>query len=433
MESQFLRAEIKTKAARPSDIVPLKHVQARVDTHLKKTGAAPATAVVPKYSSVLNRNNATAAGAVGAAAASTSIRARQPPNGLNSSSSISARTPLSSTRHVTVSGACSAKAGASSTSSLLLHRKSDLPAKPATARLCLAAKPPVSAQTTLKTTPASAPATQQTQQKMSQQSVVNQPAKRFASRSKTMIELPNNKSRSSVNSVINANQRLRRISREDIASSSSTLKASNEMIGSRSSLVGGSRTHLQRIDNGGGGKSRAGVAATVVATPVTATAAAAAVVPGDEGWLMVKAKRRSSLHWANRFNQPTGYASLPSLALQASGNGAGAAGEPDAKFAKKENNGNGNNNNGRKQVKSVATSATAATGAKLKGSSAGVTVTPNSNVSGGNNRKVKVQQNALVKDAVVPAKCNAAASLGKPPTATKTIVAKVRNDFWDNM
>ncbi|XP_031637009.1 S phase cyclin A-associated protein in the endoplasmic reticulum-like, partial [Contarinia nasturtii] len=35
----------------------------------------------------------------------------------------------------------------------------------------------------------------------------------------------------------------------------------------------------------------------------------------DEGWLTVKARRRSSLHWSNRFNQPSGYASLPTLTL----------------------------------------------------------------------------------------------------------------------
>lgn len=35
----------------------------------------------------------------------------------------------------------------------------------------------------------------------------------------------------------------------------------------------------------------------------------------DDGWLTVKTRRRTSLNWANRFNQPSGYASLPTLAL----------------------------------------------------------------------------------------------------------------------
>lgn len=416
MESQFLRSEQKSKAARPSDVVPLKNVQAKVDTHLKKTAScAPATVMLPKYSSVLNRN--TNSSAVGPIARNTS------------------RTTLSS-RNVIVGGTTPGKTAVSSTSTLLANRKSDLIAKPTTARVGLVAKPPANAQFPLKTT--SAPTTTSQAQQAISQSVDHQPPKRFASRSKTMIELPNNKSRASVHAITMNNQRLRRISREDIASSSSTLKASNEMIGSRSSLVGGSRTHLQRID---GGKTRGVTAVTVAADSAATTtasasiAAAAASTVGDDGWLMVKAKRRSSLHWANRFHQPTGYASLPSLALQPSGNGGGGdcsdAKSSRQSFAKKEYS-----NNNRKQVKSVATSATTAThiGSKSKGS-AGITVAPNNNLTGSNIRKVKVQQSAAMKDVSVPTKCNANATMqpssagGKSPTAFKTIVAKVRNNL----
>lgn len=57
----------------------------------------------------------------------------------------------------------------------------------------------------------------------------------------------------------------------------------------------GSRTHLQKTET----------------TPPKAK-------DDSDGWLTVKAKRRSSLHWANRFNQPTGYASLPTLTLPSS-------------------------------------------------------------------------------------------------------------------
>jgi hypothetical protein len=44
-------------------------------------------------------------------------------------------------------------------------------------------------------------------------------------------------------------------------------------------------------------------------------------LPSEDGWLTVKNKRRSSssLHWATRFNQPSGYASLPTLSLDEDG------------------------------------------------------------------------------------------------------------------
>ncbi|XP_062142937.1 S phase cyclin A-associated protein in the endoplasmic reticulum isoform X2 [Drosophila sulfurigaster albostrigata] len=80
-------------------------------------------------------------------------------------------------------------------------------------------------------------------------------------------------------------------SREDIASSTSTLKASNEQLSSSRSTIKLDDRHsepkqlqLQLHD-------------------------------ANDGWLTVKNRRRSSMHWANRFNQPTGYASLPTLAL----------------------------------------------------------------------------------------------------------------------
>lgn len=116
------------------------------------------------------------------------------------------------------------------------------------------------------------------------------PLSRFGARSKTMIELPNNKNRHSA-----PQPRFKGLSREDIASSSSTLKASNELVSASKSSLAGSRTHLQKTES----------------SPPKAK-------DDSDGWLTVKVKRRSSLHWANRFNQPTGYASLPTLALPSS-------------------------------------------------------------------------------------------------------------------
>lgn len=99
---------------------------------------------------------------------------------------------------------------------------------------------------------------------------------RISFRSKTMIDMGRQPAPSRPGST--------KQSKEDIASSSSTLKASNDNISERS---------------------------------VTERRSEPKQLPSDtnDGWLTVKNRRRPSLHWANRFNQPTGYASLPTLAL----------------------------------------------------------------------------------------------------------------------
>lgn len=84
---------------------------------------------------------------------------------------------------------------------------------------------------------------------------------RLSARSKTMLEIKENRN------SLNKNTK----SRESVISSSSTLKASSDKI-SKSPQ-------------------------------------------NNDGWLTVRNRRRASLHWTNRFNQPSGYASLPSLAL----------------------------------------------------------------------------------------------------------------------
>lgn len=105
-------------------------------------------------------------------------------------------------------------------------------------------------------------------------------ASRLAARSKTMIEL--DKKPSIIPSIKKSS------SRDSMGSSTSTLRASNEQIsGSQNKLnmrKSEPRTMPPRFED-------------------------------DDGWLTVKARRRSSLHWANRFNQPSGYTSLPTLAL----------------------------------------------------------------------------------------------------------------------
>ncbi|XP_037958436.1 calponin homology domain-containing protein DDB_G0272472 [Teleopsis dalmanni] len=109
-------------------------------------------------------------------------------------------------------------------------------------------------------------------------------------RSRTMLDI--NTDKTNPKALRNSTSSVQRSSHEDIESSTSTLKASNELISSsRGSLVQGSKINDRRSE------------------PKQLPSEA------NGGWLTVKNRRRSSMHWSNRFNQPTGYASLPTLAL----------------------------------------------------------------------------------------------------------------------
>ncbi|XP_065088939.1 uncharacterized protein ssp3 [Ochlerotatus camptorhynchus] len=123
---------------------------------------------------------------------------------------------------------------------------------------------------------------------------------RLSTRSKTMIEINNRKSESKAVPLSSKLSFSRKTSREDVDSSSSTLKASTDRLGSRNSIADSSKG---RVQNG----------------PVTSRRSEPKSLPSDvannDGWYTVKTKRRSSLHWATRFNQPSGYASLPTLSL----------------------------------------------------------------------------------------------------------------------
>ncbi|XP_017060959.1 S phase cyclin A-associated protein in the endoplasmic reticulum [Drosophila ficusphila] len=133
----------------------------------------------------------------------------------------------------------------------------------------------------------------------------NNVASRLSARSRTMLEMNGSNSNPSTNartlprktapsSILSTARRTivssRLSSREDIASSTSTLKASNEQLSSSRNTLKSEERHS---------------VAKQIQLPTDA----------NDGWLTVKNRRRSSMHWANRFNQPTGYASLPTLAL----------------------------------------------------------------------------------------------------------------------
>ncbi|XP_052564886.1 S phase cyclin A-associated protein in the endoplasmic reticulum isoform X2 [Culex pipiens pallens] len=127
---------------------------------------------------------------------------------------------------------------------------------------------------------------------------------RLSARSKTMIEINNRRTdglkQPAPPPTTSKLSFSRKTSRDDIDSSSSTLKASTDRLGSRSSINEGS-TKGGRVQN------------------VTSRRSEPKSMPsdanGNDGWYTVKTKRRSSLHWATRFNQPSGYASLPTLSL----------------------------------------------------------------------------------------------------------------------
>ncbi|XP_037882095.1 S phase cyclin A-associated protein in the endoplasmic reticulum isoform X2 [Glossina fuscipes] len=130
------------------------------------------------------------------------------------------------------------------------------------------------------------------------------PTSRLSARSRTMIEIkakdeapklapkarrpsvPANRALYSVGASSS-----RRSSRDEIGSSTSTLKASNERISITKSI------------NSSNAEERKSEPKQLPSSD------------NNDGWLTVKNRRRSSMHWSSRFNQPTGYASLPTLAL----------------------------------------------------------------------------------------------------------------------
>ncbi|XP_063697590.1 S phase cyclin A-associated protein in the endoplasmic reticulum-like [Culicoides brevitarsis] len=119
---------------------------------------------------------------------------------------------------------------------------------------------------------------------------------RLSARSKTMIEINSNKN--PVNTQKSRVSELNRLSksRESLGSSTSTLKASTDRL-----LHGSSKSSLVRSSLKSDSKAQSSSSETITGN--------------DSGWQTVKNRRRFSSHWANRFNQPSGYASLPSLAL----------------------------------------------------------------------------------------------------------------------
>ncbi|XP_013104459.2 S phase cyclin A-associated protein in the endoplasmic reticulum [Stomoxys calcitrans] len=138
-------------------------------------------------------------------------------------------------------------------------------------------------------------------------------ATRLSARSRTMIEMNNNGNSSApqkhatnflkrnttnlTKSSLLGSHSSHRTSKDDIGSSTSTLKASNEKISSSKNSINYHHSHVT------GGEERRSEPKQLPSND------------NNDGWLTVKNRRRPSMHWSSRFNQPTGYASLPTLAL----------------------------------------------------------------------------------------------------------------------
>lgn len=114
-------------------------------------------------------------------------------------------------------------------------------------------------------------------------------ASRLTSRSKTMIDFgsSNGNAKSSASKIGSRTYEANSLSRDSFGSSTSTLRASTDQIANNASKSNVRRSEPRTMPTHN--------------------------EDNDDGWLTVKARRRSSMHWSNRFDQPTGYASLPTL------------------------------------------------------------------------------------------------------------------------
>ncbi|XP_075152062.1 SCAPER domain-containing protein short spindle 3 isoform X2 [Haematobia irritans] len=306
MENEFL-ASNTSKDPTPPETLLKKIGDTPVDDKTSKTGdpaarkpaafQTPAVQSSPlKYSSVLNR-----------------------PAVPSNSSSVNSQPPvksISNTKSSTLRAANVGKAIPSKTpANQALKRTSTMPGSGST----LNSKPGyVATKTTSKNNRVTmAPRPNNNGGKPDVYGPPNNVASRLSARSRTMIEMNNNSNgtnngpqkpvsnllkRNTTNlskSSLVGSQLSHRASKDDIGSSTSTLKASNEKISSsRNSINNHHNTHPTGVED------RRSEPKQLPSNN-----------DSNDGWLTVKNRRRSSMHWSSRFNQPTGYASLPTLAL----------------------------------------------------------------------------------------------------------------------
>lgn len=122
---------------------------------------------------------------------------------------------------------------------------------------------------------------------------------RFPTRSKTMIEVRTNRKPVTNNTALGNRPWV-----DEIDSSSSTLKASNDKLETKKINSNPAPHYSKPLNHSRMVDSRKSEPKQMINNDST-----------DDGWLTVKNRRRSSLHWASRFNQPSSSASLPTLSV----------------------------------------------------------------------------------------------------------------------
>lgn len=238
-----------------------------------------------------------------------------------------------------------------------------------------------------KSIPMSAPTTHRRQATNTNASRISGPvpsntANRLANRSKTMIDLgKGNKTYAMVSNKLGTNTNS--LSRDSFGSSTSTLRASND-----------------QISNGNGAH---------VAQRRSEPKSMPTHNDENDGWLTVKAKRRSSLHWANRFNQPTGYASLPTLPLLEEKE------QPTKKETKKET---------KKTIKSTSTTTTKTVQTTTKSSP-----TSNQQPKSIESKRSKVQQNPSQNEPAKSVKTTKIVKHSGTMASRSTILQRQKSDI----
>ncbi|XP_046806663.1 S phase cyclin A-associated protein in the endoplasmic reticulum [Lucilia cuprina] len=307
MENVFLSTNTKTEPTPPDTVLkrvqPLEEKPTKCEKPAaegnKKATTLPSTAQNSplKYSSVLNRP---------AAPANSNANTTKPTIVTNATNNTNPVKPVVNTKASTLRASAGRPINTVSTAKTSFNTTLK---RSATTAAATSQKPPFAGGKALPRNRNSLPP-RSVSSKPDNYGPPTNVASRLSARSRTMIEMNQNgggpqksannlKRQTSITSrYLNSNNNLtsHKSSKDDIGSSTSTLKASNEKISSSRSSI---NQHPTTADDRKSEPKQ---------MPSNNN-------DNNDGWLTVKNRRRSSMHWSSRFNQPTGYASLPTLAL----------------------------------------------------------------------------------------------------------------------